>query len=124
MMKKKLKEIGKIKNATLYSFNGIKLASSERAIRQLLILHIILIAIMIFMPFDIAVKMVLLMASFISMIVELFNTAIEAAVDYTSTEYHILAKRAKDVASAAQMTALILLAILWILALVHYWHFI
>ena len=61
--------------------------------------------------------MLLIMASFISLITELFNTAIEAAVDHTSLAQHPLAKRAKDVGSAAQMLALLLLAILWVMAL-------
>ena len=52
--------------------------------------------------------MVLVVASFISLITELFNTAIEAAVDHTSTEKHELAKRAKDAGSAAQLIALLM----------------
>ena len=61
--------------------------------------------------------MLLIMASFISLITELFNTAIEAAVDHTSLAQHPLAKRAKDVGSVAQMLALLMLAILWAMAL-------
>ena len=40
------------------------------------------------------------------MIVELLNSAVEAAVDHTSTEHHALAKRAKDIGSAAVFFAL------------------
>ena len=65
----------------------------------------------------IATKMVLVFASFFSLIVELFNTAIEAAVDHTSLARHPLAKRAKDLGSAAQMVALTLLGLLWLMAL-------
>ena len=61
--------------------------------------------------------MVLLAASFGSLIVELFNSGIEAVVDDISLEIRPLAKRAKDVGSAAQMLALTLLAILWAMAL-------
>ena len=51
------------------------------------------------------------------MIVELINSAIEAAVDHTSLEQHPLAKRAKDLGSAAQLVSLTALALIWALAL-------
>lgn len=61
--------------------------------------------------------MLLITASFLSLIVELINTGIEASVDHTSTKQHPLAKIAKDVGSAAQFLALLLLFILWSMAL-------
>ena len=45
------------------------------------------------------------------------NTGIEASVDHTSTAKHPLAKIAKDVGSAAQFLALLLLFVLWSMAL-------
>ncbi len=68
-------------------------------------------------PFTVSVKMLLVVASFLSLIVELINTGIEASVDHTSTAKHPLAKIAKDVGSAAQFLALLLLFILWMMAL-------
>jgi len=47
------------------------------------------------------------------LIVELFNSAIEAAVDHTSIERHPLAKRAKDIGSAAVLVALIIVVTVW-----------
>ena len=61
--------------------------------------------------------MLLIMASMISLMVELINTGIEAAVDHTSLDKHELAKRAKDVGSAAQFLGLTLLALMWLMAL-------
>jgi len=80
-------------------------------------LNLILIVLALFLDFGPVTKMVLVVASFISLITELFNTAIEAAVDHTSTEKHELAKRAKDAGSAAQLMALLMLFIVWIVAL-------
>ena len=51
------------------------------------------------------------------LIVELLNTAIEAAVDRMGTQWHELAKRAKDLGSAAVLLALILCACIWASAL-------
>ena len=51
------------------------------------------------------------------LIVELANSAIEAAVDRISLEHHRLAKRAKDIGSAAVMLALLNAALTWLLVL-------
>lgn len=107
----------RIINAAGYSRDGLRAALGEAAVRQLLMLHVPLVLLVFFLDAGVAVKMVLLFASFFSLIVELFNTAIEAAVDHTSLARHPLAKRAKDLGSAAQMVALTLLALLWLMAL-------
>ena len=48
---------------------------------------------------------------------ELVNTALEAAVDRISLEMHPLAKRAKDIGSAAVMLALVNAGAVWLLVL-------
>ena len=47
------------------------------------------------------------------LIVELLNSAIEAVVDRVSLENHRLAKRAKDIGSAAVLVSLILVMVVW-----------
>lgn len=112
------KGIERIINAAGYSRDGLREAwRNEAAFRQLVVLHSILLTILCCTDFELPVTMILVAASFLSLIVELFNTGIEAVVDYISLEKHPLAKRAKDVGSAAQMLALILLGLLWLLAL-------
>ena len=108
--------IKRLINALRYSFDGIKAAYEEAGFRELLLLHSVLLVILCFVDFSLPVKMILFMASFISLIVELFNTVIEASVDHTSLERHPLAKRAKDVGSAAQYTSLAMIAVLWLMA--------
>ena len=111
--------IKRIINAFGYSKDGLAAAYRyESAFRQVLWLNLALLAAawMIF-DFDMPTRMILTAASFVSLLAELFNTAIEAAVDHTSTEKHELAKRAKDAGSAAQLLALLLLGILWLAAL-------
>ena len=101
-----------------YSLDGFKAAYKfEAAFRQVFWLNLILFTAIILCPFTISVKMLLVVASFLSLIVELINTGIEACVDHTSTAKHPLAKIAKDVGSAAQFLALLLLFILWMMAL-------
>ena len=114
------KGLSRIIKAAGYSLDGFKAAYKyEAAFRQVFWLNLVLFIAIIVMPFDISIKMMLLIASFLSLIVELFNTGIEASVDHTSTGQHPLAKIAKDVGSAAQFLALALLFILWVMAL---WH--
>lgn len=108
----------RIHNAAHYSRDGMHTAYEETAIRDLLILHTPLIILACFLEISLAAKMLLIFASGFSLIVEFLNTAIEAAVDHTSTERHPLAKRAKDLGSAAQMLALALVALLWLIVLI------
>lgn len=110
--------VTRIINAATYSRDGFIAAyKNEAAFRQVAWLNTILLIIILIVPFGLLIKMVLVFASFFSVVVELFNTGIEAAIDHTSTERHPLAKIAKDVGSAAQFLALTLLFILWMMAL-------
>ena len=112
--------IKRIINAYGYSKDGLKAAyRHESAFRQVCWLNLTLVILACIFDFDFSVRLLLITVSFISLITELFNTAVEAAVDHTSTEKHELAKRAKDAGSAAQLAALVLLAVTWLSAL---WH--
>ena len=54
---------------------------------------------------------------FLVLVAELLNSAVEAAVDRISFENHRLAKRAKDIGSAAVMLSLVNAAAVWLLIL-------
>lgn len=108
----------RILNAAIYSRDGLIAAyRHEAAFRQLVWLHAVLLVLLAVAGFSLPVSMILLAASFFSLVVELVNTGLEALTDRVSTEKHPLSKIAKDVGSAAQMLALMLLALLWGLAL-------
>ena len=47
------------------------------------------------------------------LIVELLNSAVEATVDRIGEEYHDLAKRAKDIGSAAVLLSMMLFLVVW-----------
>lgn len=109
--------LGRIVQALRYACSGIQSAWSEPGFRELCLLHSILLIVLCFFKAELAVKMLLLSASGLSILCELFNSAIEAAVDFTSLERHPLAKRAKDLAAAAQYFSLLLLGVLWLMAI-------
>ncbi len=65
---------------------------------------------------DTGVERALLIGSLIVvLIVELLNSAVEATVDRISFENHRLAKRAKDIGSAAVMLSLANAGLVWLL---------
>ena len=110
--------IRRLVNAMGYSLDGLTSAwRLEAAFRQVLILAMVGISIAFYLPLEPWAKSLLILTHLMGVIVELINSAIEAAVDHTSLEQHPLAKRAKDLGSAAQLVSLTALALIWALAL-------
>ncbi len=110
--------ISRIKHAFFYSCDGLKFAiKNVPALWQELCLYSILAIVLYFIPQPLMHKSILFFANTTVLIAELFNSAIEEIVDLTSPDYHILAKRAKDLGSAAVLITLLLTACLWLAAL-------
>ncbi|NOS98939.1 MAG: diacylglycerol kinase [Methylotenera sp.] len=105
-------------NAFGYSVDGFKAAfKHEDAFRQELYLSIVLVPLGLYLGKTGVEKAMLVAVVLLVLIVELFNSAIEAAVDHTSLAQHRLAKRAKDIASAAVIVALTIVVSVWGLVL-------
>lgn len=106
-------------NAFGYSIAGTLAAfKHEDAFRQEVILTAILTPVAIYYG-ETAIDQALMIGSLLLIIiVELLNSSIEAAVDRISVKHHKLAKRAKDIGSAAVFFSLINAAIIWFLLLV------
>lgn len=101
-------------NAFGYSLEGFKAAyTHEDAFRQEVLLAIILIPLAVYLGQSPVEKALMIASVLLVLIVELLNSAIEAAVDHTSTEHHLLAKQAKDIGSAAVFIALAIAAVVW-----------
>jgi len=106
--------IVRLVNALGYSFDGLRAAfRHEDAFRQLVLLSLVLIPLAFFVHAAPLARALMIASSLATLIIELLNSAIEAAVDHTSLERHPLAKRAKDMGSAAQLLGLINLAVVW-----------
>jgi diacylglycerol kinase (ATP) len=105
-------------NAMFYSLDGLKAAyRHEDAFRQEVWLAFVLIPAALAMPVSGVGKALMIASVFLVLIVELLNSAVEAAVDRISLDHHSLAKRAKDIGSAAVMLSLINAAAVWLLVL-------
>ncbi len=110
--------IKRVFNALGYSIDGLTAGwKNEAAFRQVSLLAAVGIPIALFLPVPLWGKALLIGSHLACVIVELLNSAIEAAVDHTSLEKHHLAKRAKDLGSAAQLIGLINLSAMWGLVL-------
>ena len=68
---------------------------------------------LLFLPLSLFWKGLLFFATTSVLVVELLNSAIESVVDIASPEYHDLAKRAKDLGSAAVLVSIVLAIVLW-----------
>lgn len=108
----------RIAGAFGYSMAGLKAAYEyEASIRQELLLAIVLIPLGLYLGHGKFEQALLVGAVFLVLIVELLNSAIEAAVDHTSIEHHALAKRSKDIGSAAVFVSIVLFFLVWGLVL-------
>lgn len=105
-------------NAARYSFEGFAAAARhEDAFRQELLLAAALVPLGLWLG-DGGVERALLVGSVLMvLVVELLNSAVEATVDRVSLEDHRLAKRAKDLGSAAVMMSLATVGAVWLLVL-------
>ncbi|BEV06859.1 MULTISPECIES: diacylglycerol kinase [unclassified Methylophilus] len=101
-------------NAFGYSMDGFKAAyKHEDAFRQEVWLSLVLIPLAFYLESEALHRILMVGSVLLVMIVELLNSAVEAVVDRVSIERHALAKRAKDIGSAAVLLALINLTVVW-----------
>lgn len=109
----------RILRAGSYSAQGLWAAlRKESAFRQEVILFALLAPLGWWAGQD-AIERILLIGSLVQvLIVELLNSALEAAVDRIGKERHKLSGRAKDMGSAAVLLALLLAVGTWTLLLV------
>ena len=105
-------------NAFGYSRDGIAAAwKHEAAFREEVLLAAITIPLAFYLG-KTGVERALLVGSIIFiLIVEILNSALEAVVDKASPEKHDLAKRAKDMGSAAVLFSLINAVVIWVCVL-------
>lgn len=110
--------IKRLINAIGYSFSGFKVAfKKEDAFRQEVLMTLILVPLAFYISVNTIELVILIFSTLLVPIVELLNSAIEATVDRISLEKHKLAKRAKDIGSAAVFLSLVNLFAVWLIIL-------
>lgn len=102
-------------SAVGYSLSGFASAyRHEEAFRQEVLFAAVMVPLAFWLDVTGVERALMIACVFGVLIVELLNSAVEAAVDRISLENHRLAKRAKDIGSAAVFLSLALTAVVWV----------
>jgi len=104
----------RVVNAWRYSLSGLAGAwRTEGAFRQEVIGAAILIPIACFIPVPVLHRALLIASVLMVIVVELLNSAMEAAIDRISLDRHPLSKKAKDTGSAAVLVSIVIAMLVW-----------
>ena len=110
--------IQRVWNALLYALDGFAAAFKyEDSFRLEVVIALALIPLALSMHIGAPGKALLIGSVLLVLIVELINSAIEAITDRVSLENHVLAKRAKDLGSAAVMLSITNAVVVWLIVL-------
>ncbi|MEM8816644.1 MAG: diacylglycerol kinase [Pseudomonadota bacterium] len=105
----------RVVRATRYSAQGLAHAwRHEAAFRQEVVLSLMLLPAALWLGQSPLERMLLIASCLFVLVVELLNSAVEAAIDRFGGEQHELSGRAKDMGSAAVMMSLMLSGGLWL----------
>ena len=111
--------LNRLINALKYSIAGTLAAfKHEDAFRQEVFLTLILAPVALFLTNAPSERALMIGSLILIIIIELLNSAVEATVDRISIKHHKLAKRAKDIGSAAVFFSLINSVIIWLIILI------
>ncbi|MDT8406380.1 MAG: diacylglycerol kinase [Methylococcales bacterium] len=114
MANQNAKGLKRIVNAYYFSAAGFRATwHHEEAFRQEVILFVIGAPLAMLFGETMIERVLLIGSLVIVLLVELLNSAIEAAVDRVGLEHHELSGRAKDIGSAAVMLSLSWAAVTW-----------
>ncbi len=113
-----MNDIRHLIKAFSYSLAGLRFALAEMAFRQELALFAILAPVGIWLGQTPAEKALLVGCLLLVLVVELINSAIEAAIDRFSSDHHPLSGQAKDMGSAAVFVAIINVILIWLVIVV------
>jgi len=107
-------------HAAGYSMAGLRAGWQEAAFRLEACLAFVLLPLSLFIGGGWVEAALLAGSVLLVLIVELLNTAVEAAIDRIGPERHELSRRAKDMGSAAVFLSLVLAGGIWLAALVRF----
>ena len=100
--------IKKLYNSTLYSLDGLKAGIAEdQSVRMEVVLVLFAVPLALVLEASLLEKFWLIFSVLLMLIVELLNTAIEELVDHLFKEIDPIAKKAKDLGSAAVFVAIL-----------------
>jgi diacylglycerol kinase (ATP) len=113
----KRRGLSRLWHAMGFSLAGLRAGWSEPAFRQEAMAAFVLIPAAFWIGADWPRTALLIGSVVLVLVVELLNTAIEAAIDRIGYERHALSGQAKDMGSAAVLLSLLLAAGIWAAAI-------
>ncbi|MFP7569835.1 diacylglycerol kinase [Marivita sp. S2033] len=109
----------RLKARTIWSWDGcVETWRTEYSFRSWVWANLVSAALALVLPLAPVERALILVLGLLVLAAELFNTAIENAVDHSSTEIHPLAKRAKDAGSAGVAVAAFAAGVAWLVILI------
>jgi diacylglycerol kinase (ATP) len=103
----------------MYAVEGfVDIVKNETSFKWQLLMLFVMGIIAWNLPISFAHSSILFLSLFIPILAEVANSAIERVVDLVTTEYHILAKQAKDVGATMVLLSLIVTTLIWISVLI------
>ncbi len=108
-------ELQRLINATRNSLAGYRqVYQDEAAFRFQCLLLLCIVPLAAWLARSVTEAALLIGVWLLVLLAELGNSAIEAAIDRVSKEWHPLAAKAKDAGSAMVLTAMIIAALVWL----------
>lgn len=101
-----------------YSLAGFCYALRETAFQQEVVLLVLLAPLAMWLGNSPLERALLIASLLLVLVVELVNSAIEAAIDRVSSDHHPLSGQAKDMGSAAVFVAIINVIVVWTLIVI------
>ncbi|MBN2816570.1 MAG: diacylglycerol kinase [Campylobacterales bacterium] len=109
----------------IYALEGfIDITKNETSFKWQLLMFVVLGTLAWILPISFVHSSILFCSLFIPVLAEVANSALERVVDLVTTDYHILAKQAKDAGATLVLLSLILLACIWLSVLAVAFHLI
>ena len=113
-----LRELIKIRNRAVWSWNGFRhVAKTEGSLWQWIIANIISASLTFFLPMTFTQQAMILAGGILIIAAECLNTAIERVVDDISNKKRPAAEHAKDAGRAAEAITAIATGIVWIVTI-------
>ena len=113
-----LRELIKIRNRAIWSWNGFRhVAKTEGSLWQWIIANTISASLTIFLPITFTQQAMILAGGILILAAECLNTAIERIVDDISNKKRPAAEHAKDAGSAAVAVTAIATGVVWLVTI-------
>ncbi len=98
----------------MYAVEGfIDIVKNETSFKWQMLMFAVLGTVAWFLPISFGYASILFLSLFIPILAEVTNSAIERVVDLVTSDYHILAKQAKDAGATLVLLSLIVMVLIW-----------